>query len=103
MPRGMNIFDAGPGAKGNLVSERIIYFDNPQSIVSLHPFTRTDVNATPTIQFVGDRPAVGMAGAGAGTDGNNFMCGVAGIRPQAAKQIEWVFTVRSAGFTDHEF
>lgn len=103
MPRGLNTLDAGPGAKGNLIAEKIVYFDNPNSVITLHPFTITNVNSTPTIQHVGDRPAVGLAGAGAGTDGNNFMLGVAAVRPQAGLDIEWFWTARSADWTNHEF
>lgn len=103
MPVGRNTFDSGFGYKGNVVDELIVYFTRPSSIITLHPFTITSVNSTPTIQHVGDRPAVGMAGAGAGSDGNNFMIGVAGVRPQAIKAIEWFWTMRSAGITDHEF
>ena len=44
-----------------------------------------------------------MAGAGAGTDGNNFMLGVASVRPQAGKIVEWQWTMRSADFDTHEF
>ena len=103
MPNAKRIFDVGPGQRSTILDELIVPFTHPRNIITLHPFTITSVNSTPTIQHVGDRPAVGMAGAGAGSDGNNFMLGVAGVRPQAAKSIVWEFTVRSAGWTDHEF
>lgn len=96
-------FDVGPGVKSAILDELIVPFTHPRNIITLHPFTITSVNSTPTIQHVGDRPAVGMAGAGAGSDGNNFMLGVAGVRPQAGKEITWSWTMRSAGFSDHEF
>lgn len=103
MPVAKRLFDVGPGYKASILDELIVPFTHPRNIITLHPFTITSVNSTPTIQHVGDRPAVGMAGAGAGSDGNNFMLGVAGVRPQAGKEIWWEWTMRSAGITDHEF
>lgn len=103
MPTGVTTFNAGPGGRGNLISERIVYFDNPQSVITLHPFTITLVTITAPVGFLGDRPAIVPAGMAAGTDGGNYCCGTAAIRPQAGQSIEIVTTMRAATFADPKF
>ena len=78
-------------------------FANPQHLVTLHPFTITNVNVTPTIAAVGGRPALQLAGAGAATDGSNFCYGTAAHRFVASKQTRFVFSWRAADATNHAF
>lgn len=103
MPKANRLFDAGPGAKGNLRSERIVYFDNSQSVITLHPYTITLVTVTAPVGFVGDRAAILPAGMGAATDGGNYCVGTAAIRPQAGQTIEMIQTVYSSAFSDPKF
>ena len=101
----LNNFDAGFGARGGaagqaIMSERMVYFDNPQSVITLHPFTVTLVTITAPVGHVGGRPAILPAGMAAATDGGNYWVGTAAIRPQAAKKIEFVTTLYSATWAD---
>ncbi len=103
MPKRQIAFDAGPGARGNIISENITYFDKSQSVITLHPYTVTLVTVTSPVGFVGNRPAILPAGMGAATDGGNYCIGTAAIRPQASQTIEMIGTVYSATFADPKF
>lgn len=93
-------FEAGSyGYRGNVMEDMAYYF----AAGGASPFTDTPENCTPTLQFVGDRGALGMTGAGAAGDGMNFWQTVATIRPQTAKAIEFWWTHRSAAWATHQF
>lgn len=96
-------FDMGPGGRPRIMSEKFVYFDTPQSIITLHPLTVTLVTITEAIAFLGDRAALTSTGMAAATDGANHWEGVAGIRPQASKAIEFMWTVRAVTFADPQF
>ncbi len=96
-------FSVAPGAAPEILFREMTHFCHPRNIITLHPFTRTDVNGTLTIQSLGGRPCVGIAGAGAQTDGSNLCWGVAAIRPVAGKQTRLFFGVRLADATNQTF
>lgn len=96
-------FDAGPGARPSIRDERMVYFDNSQSVITLHPFTVTLVTITAPVGFVGDRGAILPASMAAATDGANYCVGTAAIRPQASKSIEIITTMYSSAFADPKF
>lgn len=98
-----NYFDAGPGARGNILGENITYFDKSQSVITLHPYTITLVTVTSPVGFVGNRPAILPAGMGAATDGGHYCIGTASFRPQASQTFEMVATGYSAAFADPKF
>lgn len=98
-----NYFDAGPGARGNIRSECITYFDKSQSVITLHPYTVTLVTVTAPVGFQGDRAAIVPASAAAATDGGHYCIGTAAIRPQAGKAIEMAMTCYSSAFADPKF
>lgn len=66
------------------------------------PFTVTNVNCTPAMAFIGDRPMVTLAGAGAATDGSQHQLSDACIRPYAAKWLTVYSELYSADITNHE-
>lgn len=99
----INEFDRGYGEKGSILSERAVYFDNPQNVITLHPFTITLVTITAPIGFLGDRACIVPAGMAAATDGGNYWCGTAGMRPQAAKAIELICWMRAATWADPQW
>lgn len=103
MPQALTAMNSGPGGRGNISSERTVYFDNPQNVITLHPFTITLVTVTSPVGFVGNRAAILPASMGATTDGGNYCCGTAAIRPQASKSIEIITTIYSATFADPKF
>jgi hypothetical protein len=100
MPMARRPFDVGPGARPSIQSERITYFDNSQNVITLHPWTVTLVTITAPVGFLGDRPAIIPASMAAATDGANYCIGTASIRPQAAKAIEFVCTMRAVTWAD---
>ena len=99
-------FDVGPGGQSEVTIRRAIYFGESQSLITLHPFTITNTNCTPTVSNVGTsprgRPCANFAGAGASTDGSNFAFGVAGILLQAGKAARARFSYFSADIANHE-
>lgn len=76
-----------------------VYFDGPQRIITLHPFTKTEVNGTAVIAHNNGRASVSVLGAGAATDGQNFCEGVAGRRLKAGKQTRIRCSVTTAHAT----
>ena len=95
--------DLIPGGSGTRAFKRKHYFCRTDHIITVHPFTITNVNCTPAITNVGGRPCVSFAGAGAATDGSNFCDAVAGFMLVAGKQTRITFGVRSADGTAHEW
>jgi len=69
--------------------------------ITLHPWTITSVNGTVTLQNLGGRACIGIAGAGAATDGNNYCQAAASHRFVAGKQTRFAFSVRNADATNH--
>jgi hypothetical protein len=88
--------------RGEYLINDEITFNRPQHIITLHPFTRTDVNCTPIINNIGNRPCIEMAGAGAATDGSQFQYGTAGLLIEAGKPLRIRFSYRSADMSTHE-
>lgn len=82
-------FKNGPGAKPDERWWGEVCFTDPQKIITLHPFTITNVTVTPAIAHLSDRPCVTFSGGSTVTHGSCFCGGVAGIRPQAGKQLRF--------------
>lgn len=95
--------ESGVASSANALFKQRFYFNRPDHIITLHPFTITNVNCTPALANVGGRPCVSLAGAGAATDGSNFCFATAAHMLVAGKRTRLFFSVRSADATNHEW
>jgi len=98
-----DVQDLEPGGSKTRLFKRQHFYCSSQSIITLHPFTITNVNCSPAITNVGGRPCVSLAGAGSATDGSNHCDAVASLMLVAGKQTRITFGVRSADATAHEW
>lgn len=96
-------FSSQPAYRAEWLVNESTYFNQPRNIITLHPYTITTVNCTPAIVNVGGRPAVELAGAGAGTDGAQLQWGTAGLLLMAGKKQRNRFTFRSEDIVNHSF
>jgi len=95
--------DCGIATSNTSLFRQAHYFSRPDHIITLHPFTVTNVNCTPALTNVGGRPCVSLAGAGSATDGSNFCYGTASHMLVAGKRTRIHFGIRSADATNHEW
>lgn len=93
-------FEAGIQA-GNCAYRKIWYFNEPGYLTTGTPFTKTEVNCTSALAFVGNRPCVSLAGSGASTDGACYQIGTANLRFVSGKRTRIFWGWRSADVTNH--
>lgn len=97
------LFQRAPGQGTEVALNLNYYLANPQHLVTLHPFTKTEVTAAATVGNVGGRPAQTFTGSSLATHGVNFCQGVANFRFVAGKQTRIPFSVYVADATNNEW
>lgn len=96
-------YQVGPGGVFGALPPRFHVFNRSDNIITLHPFTITNVNCTPAISNVGGFGCVNLGGAGAATDGSNFCDAVASYKMRAGKQTRMWWGWRAADAAAHAF